>query len=202
MTGLHVQGFPYELTPVRSPDGTWEVRPDGVRGTAPATTDVFTDPVSGLATRSAPLLTASIDGDFQFSARISAQLRSLFDAGVLYCGFDEDHWFKFCFELSPAGIPTVVSVVTRGVSDDANSWPVNADNVYLRVSRIGATASLHASADGREWALVRHFALPGPGTGAYSVGFLVQSPTGPGCTVDFDEITLTPTTLKDNRDGS
>ena len=41
---------------------------------------------------------------------------------------------KLCFEHSPDRQPMIVSVVTRGVSDDANAFAVDGQTAWLRVS--------------------------------------------------------------------
>ena len=84
----------------------------------------------------ATLLGVPPDGDFQFSARVTVGFASTYDAGVLLLWVDDRHWGKLCFEFSPAGEPMVVSVVTRGVSDDANAFVVDGRTVWLRVSRV------------------------------------------------------------------
>jgi len=61
---------------------------------------------------------------------------------------------------------------------------------WLRLAKLGSAFALRASDDGRSWRLVRYFALK------------AQSPTGPGCTVTFDEIAYTAGRLGDLRDGS
>ena len=94
----------------------------------------------------------------------------------------------------------IVSVVTRGVSDDANGRVVAGDTVWLRVSRIGAGCALHASGDGERWELVRHFALDAPD--GLAAGFLAQSPTGEGCTATFDDVRFAAEPLAELRDGS
>ena len=114
-----------------------------------------------------------LDGDLQLSARVSVGFASTFDAGVLLLYAGEPAWAKLCFELSPDGRPMVVSVVTRDLSDDANAFAVEAEEIWLRISRIGAASAFHASQDGRRWELIRHFAL---GADA-ELGFLAQSPT-------------------------
>ena len=65
---------------------------------------------------------------------MSVDFAATFDAGVLLLWVDERHWGKLCFEFSPAGEAMVVSVVTRGVSDDANAFMVTGRSVWLRVS--------------------------------------------------------------------
>jgi uncharacterized protein len=108
-------------------------------------------------------------------------------------------WAKLFLELSPEGKPTVVSVVTRGVSDDCNSFVTERNDVWLRTARLGAAFAFHASTDGMHWELVRHFALAADSE--LQVGFLVQSPLGGGCTVRFDEIAFTQVRLEDIRSG-
>jgi regulation of enolase protein 1 (concanavalin A-like superfamily) len=148
----------------------------------------------------APALVGDIAGDFVLSARVRVAFASDFDAGVLVLHREERAWAKLCFEYSPDGEPMVVSVVTRGVSDDANSFVVDGDTVWLRIARMGPHFAFHASTDGERWRFVRHFALDEPER--YAAGFEAQSPVGQGCRVRFDEIHLEQRTLGDLRDGS
>jgi regulation of enolase protein 1 (concanavalin A-like superfamily) len=150
--------------------------------------------------RNAPLLAGPADGDFQLSARVSADLRATFDAGALVLRAADDAWVKLALERSPRGGATIVSVVTRGVSDDANAWAVAGASAWLRISRIGATCVLHASDDGARWDLVRHCAFDAPPR--VNAGFLAQSPTGDGCTATFADVRFAATTLAELRDGS
>ena len=127
--------------------------------TAGATTDWFIDPSRAAApVLNAPALVGSPSGDFLLSSRVAVEFASTFDAGALVLYGDQRVWAKLCFELSPARAPMVVSVVTRDLSDDCNSAVVDADHVWLRVSRIGAAFAFHSSSDGATWNLVRHFA--------------------------------------------
>lgn len=80
----------------------------------------------------------------------------------------------------------VVSVVTRGLSDDANGYSVDGNRVWLRISRMGGAMAFHASRDGQWWDLIRHFALDAGE--APLVGFVAQAPTGEGCEVRLDGI--------------
>jgi regulation of enolase protein 1 (concanavalin A-like superfamily) len=148
----------------------------------------------------ATLLGVPPAGDFQLSARVSVDFASTFDAGVLLLWIDERHWAKLCFEYSPAGEPMVVSVVNRGVADDANAFVVDGRLVWLRVSRIDHAFAYHASFDGTTWRMIRFFTIDDPS--AVSIGFEAQSPTGDGCAVTFDDIRFTRERLGDLRDGS
>jgi hypothetical protein len=108
-------------------------------------------------------------------------------------------WAKLCFELSPQEERMVVSVVTRGTSDDANCFVVDGDEVWLRIARMGPAYAFHASTDGSGWRLIRHFTL---GDLKPAVGFEAQSPTGEGCDVRFDDVRFEARRLTDLRDGS
>ena len=125
-------------------------------------------------------------GDFVLSAKVAVEFASTYDAGVLVLFRDALCWAKLCFEQPPNGDPMVVSVVNRRVSDDCNHFAVAASHVWLRVARGRDCFAFHASADGALWRLVRYFALEE--SVGISVGFAVQSPTGEGCRVRFDEI--------------
>jgi regulation of enolase protein 1 (concanavalin A-like superfamily) len=168
---------------------------------ADARTDWFIDPATGAGTSNAPLRLIEPAGDFRLRARVRVSLRSTFDAGILFVHGGPDVWAKLALERSPEGADTIVTVVTRGVSDDANGVTVPvAGQAWLRVSRIGRVYAFHHSADGVRWALARLFTL-GPVDG-HRVGVGAQSPTGEGLRVDFSDVVLDPTTLVDVRDGS
>jgi regulation of enolase protein 1 (concanavalin A-like superfamily) len=206
---LDVPGVPFPLSPSSSPAGAWQVDKETgtVIATAASHTDLFVDP--GATTtldaestlNAATLLGVPGEGDFQLSARVTVDFAATFDAGVLLAWIDERHWAKLCFEVSPAGEPMVVSVVTREVSDDANAFVVTGRSVWLRVSRIDQAYAYHASTDGKNWRMIRFFRI-GAASARDKVGFEAQSPTGDGCTVTFDDIRFAPQRLGDLRDGS
>jgi hypothetical protein len=101
-------------------------------------TDLFTDPATGEVTATAPYAAVGApDGDFTFSARVRPALLDSFDAGCLLVVVDGETWAKLACERSPQGDVMVVSVVTRGQSDDANGMLLDAADVWLRVARIG-----------------------------------------------------------------
>jgi regulation of enolase protein 1 (concanavalin A-like superfamily) len=114
----------------------------------------------------------------------------------------ERAWAKLCLEYSP-DVPTVCTVVTRGHSDDANSFTVDGSSVWLRISRTGRAFAFHASRDGKRWTFIRLFTLgEEKETSAALVGFMTQSPMGEGCVVTYDGIEFRPNWPKDLRDGS
>src|SRR2546421_645033 len=80
-------------------------------------------------------------------ARVRIDGTSTFDAGVLFIHADDTTWAKLCLELSPLAEPMIVSVVTRGVSDDCNSQTIEGKEAWLRVARRDGAFAFHASPD-------------------------------------------------------
>jgi len=193
-----VSGFPDALRP--SEEGAWRLGDSGdLVATAGPASDLFVDPAGGAPVLTAPSLLGSVPaGDFQLRARVSVDFAATYDAGVLLLWSDDRTWAKLCFEFSPQRKAMIVSVVTRGVSDDANGFTVDGSTAWLRVSRLGPAYAFHASADGTQWHMVRHFSL---GAATPEAGFEVQSPTGDGCTATFADISVTADRLGDLRDG-
>lgn len=164
-------------------------------------TDLFTPPDGSTPTNNAfCLLSTPQTGDWQFQAHVSVQQKALFDAGVLLVWHSDTHWAKLCLEQAASNRPMAVSVVTRGVSDDANGEVLEQPRAYLRISRLGQAFALHTSQNGTHWELLRHFSLD-IGLSPVQIGFLVQSPTGEGCQATFDKVTFTPSRLADLRSG-
>ncbi|MEU2728354.1 DUF1349 domain-containing protein [Streptomyces griseoviridis] len=187
------------------PDGNWSFEDGVLTGWAGPRQDRFVPPTEeGLdpASDAPRLLGAPPEGDFQLSARVTVGFAGAFDAGVLYVHVGERAWAKLCLEYSP-DVPTVCTVVTRGHSDDANSFTVDGSSVWLRVSRTGRAFAFHASRDGVRWTFVRLFTLgTEKETDAALVGFMAQAPMGEGCVVTYDHIEYRPSWPKDLRDGS
>lgn len=193
------------------PDAWTLADPSRLTGAAGPRTDLFVDPATGETTLNAPrLLAPTPAGDFQLSARVAVEFGTTFDAGALLLWAGDDAWTKLAFEYSPQGSGMVVTVVTRGRSDDANGYTVDGPAVWLRVARVGAAYACHASLDGARWDFVRHFGeftsrtsgSGNLGTVATAVGFEVQSPLGESCRATFADITFREATLLDLRDGS
>lgn len=179
---------------------SWNLATDNALSiTAEARTDWFIDPETGVVTRSAPALVLPVQGPYVLRALAAAEHAATYDAAVLFVYVADDVWAKLCLELSPQGQVTVVSVVTKGVSDDCNSVLVSGNSAYLRVAKLDRAYAFHYSTDGQWWSLIRYFTL-GDDPNA-QVGFIAQSPTGEGCTATFHDITFTPGKLADVRSG-
>jgi uncharacterized protein len=191
--------MPMPLSWLRPP-ARWSLEGGELRIDAGPKTDWFADPAGGLPVLNAPALVGHPpDDDFTLLARVRVDAASTFDAGVLFIHADDTTWAKLCLELSPRGEPMIVSVVTRGVSDDCNSQTIGGNEAWLRVARLDGAFAFHASQDGEWWEIVRSFALPARDV---DVGFAAQSPTGDGCGASFSEIAYASRRLAQLRDGS
>jgi uncharacterized protein len=197
---VSIAALPLPLRWLAEPQ-SWS-RPDGesLTLTAGPRTDRFADPqLAAPPTLNAPALVGEPSGDFRLSARVTVDFVATYDAGVLILHASDRVWAKLCFEYSPQREPMVVSVVTREVSDDCNSFVVDGASIWLRIARTGRAFAFHASTDGETWTFIRHFALDAAGEPA--VGFAAQSPTGEGCTVTFEQIAFEAAGLRDLRSG-
>jgi uncharacterized protein len=151
-----------------------------------AKTDWFVDPFDGTVAKTAPILLFTPGLDYVLSARVTVKFATKWDAGALMLWGDDHHWAKLSFELSPEGKPTLVTVVTRGLSDDCNSLPLPGDSVYLRIAKSSNTYVFYFSTDGESWQILRTFSLDTQLP--VRAGFESQSPAGAGVVAKFSAI--------------
>jgi uncharacterized protein len=149
-------------------------------------TDMFRDPNVAYNTDNAPKLLFIADSNFVLTAAIHHEFLSKWDGGALVVKADSLNWIKFCFEKDYTGQKRVVSVVTKGISDDCNSAAATANTVYYKIAKAGNVITLYYSMDGRGWFLIRH--LQFDSDAPLKIGFLAQSPTGQRCRVSFSDI--------------
>jgi uncharacterized protein len=200
VVALRLPGLPFALEPAGDPPAGCRVRHGALTLTAAAGTDLFVDPAgTGQPPDAGRLVGLPPPGDFMFTAQVTVEFASTYDAGVLLLHAGERRWAKLCFEYSPQLRPTAVTVVTREASDDSNSFEVDGNTLWLRITRSGQAWAFHASTDGTWWRLLRYFALDAE---PVRVGFLAQSPTGQGCAATFDHIGFRPGAPGNLRDGS
>jgi uncharacterized protein len=155
----------------------------------------FVDPFDGTVAKNAPILLFTPDSDYVFGARVTLKFITKWDAGALMLWGDDHHWAKLSFELSPGKKPTLVTVVTRGLSDDCNSSEVQGDSVYLRLAKSGTTYVFYFSIRGHDWQILRTFSLDTELP--IRVGFEAQSPAGSGAVVKFSAIAYDPHRIGD-----
>lgn len=192
-------GLPSPLAWQVAPSAWTQPHPDALTITAPAATDLFIDPDGTTSIANSPRLVFPVTGPAVLQAEVEVDFQDTFDAGVLLAYQTPTSWAKLCFERSPAGEPWVVSVVTRGRSDDANHYPVTDARVWLRVALLRRAMAFHASSDGRRWDLMRLFALADEPT---FLGFSSQAPHGERCEATFRNIAFRAELLADVRSGA
>lgn len=197
-------------SPVRTPwipfDLLWENSPKsfsvdktGLRIEAGDSTDMFRDPNVTYNTDTAPKLCFQPDQHFVLSASISHDFVSKWDGGALFLKSDSLNWIKFCFEKDYTGSRRVVSVVTKGVSDDCNSVAIRSNTVFFKMAKADNVVTLYYSEDGRRWFLVRH--LQFDCASHFTIGFLAQSPVGQSCRVSFGDIRYSAHRIRDPYTG-
>lgn len=179
----------------------WQIESDGsLTIVAGPDSDYFHDPSTGKRTASAPCALLTIEEpSFILSTRASLIAGDTFDAAVLFVRASDDLWAKLCLENSPAGAPTIVSVVTRGLSDDCNSVTLTRPEVCLRVAKTPNALAFHYSLDAKYWHLVRYFSLGTLDT--VQIGFVAQSPLGRGSQARFNDFAYRCGELGNLRDG-
>lgn len=179
----------------------WEPLPGGgIRVTAPAKADYFRDPAGVVMKDDAPFLSLEVTGSFVARARVRPTFASTYDSGVLMARHDEQNWAKLCFEKTDFGTTAAVSVVTRGLSDDANGVDLNVPDLWLQIARLENVFALHYSLDGSQFRMVRIFSMPVPAS--IRVGIVAQCPVGPGTMVDFDHFSIEQREIQNLRAGA
>ncbi len=162
--------------------------------------DFFNNPEDHSITSSAPFLYQDVQGDFIAKALVRPDFSSLWNAIALMVHIDNNNWIKFAFENSDATGKSIVTVVTKGISDDANGVILsNQNEVWLKLVRKDNIYSMHWSADGENFKMARLSAMPK--VNSVKVGIEVQSPVGESATHEIDFFAITKTTVKDLRKG-
>jgi len=192
---LSQSSLSWEHPPVK-----WEpLQGSGMRVYVPAQVDYFQDPAGKVTKDDAPYLWMSCSGDFVAQAHVRPAHTSTYDAAAIMARQDATHWGKLCFESTDFGTRAAVSVVTNGVSDDANGVDLTVADVWLQMARSGDVFGMHYSLDGINWRMVRLFRLPmAP---SIRVGLVAQCPVGAGATVDFLSFSVENHALSNLRAG-
>jgi len=179
----------------------WEALPgSGLRVHVSGWLDYFQDPNEVHIKDDAPYLWMNASGNFVAQVHLlKPPTTSMGDAGALMARLDAHHWGKICYECTSFGTIAAVSVVTNGVSDDANGADLSLSDVWLQMCRSGDVFGLHYSLDGRDWRMVRLFKLSLPKM--IKIGLVAQCPTGPGTTIDFLSFSVEPRTVDNLRAG-
>lgn len=172
----------------------------GIRITANPRCDYFLDPAGNHVMDTAPYLYLDVTGDFVAQALVTHLFKSTWDAAAIMVRQNESHWAKICFEATDFDTHAVVSVVTNGISDDANGvnyhWPL----IWLQIVRKGTVFGMHYSVDRIQWNMVRYFTIEA--TETVQVGMVAQSPIGiEGSEMDFLNFSIEKHSVENIRAG-
>lgn len=174
--------------------------------TAPAKTDFFCGSIDeceeGILPESlcnAPYYYTEIDGDFVLTVKVSHDFKDTYDSASVMVMKDPKCWAKCCFELTDFGTHAVVSVVTKGDSDDANGCNLEGNTAWLRICRVKNNFAFHYSADGENFYMMRFFHMPAEPI--VKVGLLAQAPTGSGGERIYENLSIVKKTVKNIRAG-
>ncbi len=160
-------------------------------------TNLFNNPAGTSKVNNAAMALFEPKGDFTLTAKVTGELKAVYDVAALVVYQNENLWAKFCYENSVKKEPTIVSVVTRDYSDDCNSV-LAGKYAYMSVVRKGNEFSFFYSADNKNWNMIRNFNLNI--TGQIKLGFAAHGSRGDGFTAIFSEIRYKDEALSDMRD--
>ncbi|HRF38423.1 MAG TPA: DUF1349 domain-containing protein [Saprospiraceae bacterium] len=168
--------------------------------TVDKSTDFFNNPEDGAISTTAPLLYEKIEGDFVVKALVRPDFEEVWNAVSLMVYMDSLHWIKFAFENSDATGPSVVTVVTKGVSDDANGAIMSGQKeVWLKLIRKNNNYSMLWSLDDKEYKMARLTSMPA--ADAVKVGIEAQCPVGESATHEILYYHSERKTVQDLRKG-
>ena len=179
---------------------TFSVKNGTLKVVAEKGTDFFNNPEDNTITSTAPLLFREIKGDFVAKTLVRPDFSSLWNAVALMVHIDNANWIKFAFENSDATGNSIVSVVTKKVSDDANGVILNDQNrVWLKLIRKNNIYAMHWSINGTDYKMARLSAMPK--VDLVKIGIEFQSPVGESANHEIEYFELAETTVKDLRKG-
>ncbi|MBT8298217.1 MAG: DUF1349 domain-containing protein [Maribacter sp.] len=179
---------------------SFEIENGTLKVVAEKETDFFNNPEDNKKTASAPILFQEITGDFVAKALVRPDFTSLWNAAALMVLIDKNNWIKFAFENSDATGRSIVSVVTKNVSDDANGVILSEqDQIWLKIVRKDHIYSMLWSKNGKDFKMARLTAMPI--IDSVKIGIEVQSPIGESSTHEIDYFGIQKTTVKDLRKG-
>ena len=140
-------------------------------------TDFFNNPEDSSIVGSAPYLYREVKGDFIFKALVQPDFSAQWNAVAAMLYIDSLNWIKFAFENSDATGPGIVSVATKGTSDDANGVILTDEAmVWLALVRKGNIYAMHWSINGEDFKMARLTSMKTQTK--VKVGIEAQSPVG------------------------
>ena len=183
-----------------NPPTEFEFQDGSLEITVVSGTDFFNNPETLEVTGTAPLLYREIEGDFVATALVQPDFGDMWNASSVMVFIDSLNWIKFAFENSDATGRTLVSVVTRETSDDANGpLMTGEDTIWLRVIKKSHLYALHWSLDRSNFKMARLCSMPE--SRQVRVGLEAQCPVGTIATHKFLYFSLESKTVDDLRLG-
>jgi len=194
--GKKINAIPYDLEVYNNPV-SYTIDNNVLEITALGKTNLINSPNEKSKVNNAPMILFEPEGDFTLSAKVSGDLKAIYDVAALVIYDNENTWAKLCYENSVFEEPTIVSVVTREFSDDCNSEKTG-EYAYLAVVKKSDEYSFFYSQDRKVWKMIRHFNLKT--SGKIKAGFAAHGSRGNGFTGIFSEIIYRDGTIHDMRD--
>jgi regulation of enolase protein 1 (concanavalin A-like superfamily) len=183
-----------------NPPTTYQLKDGVLQITAPEGSDYFNNPEDQSRTGTAPFLYQQVKGDFVAVAHLQPDFSDQWNAMALMVYIDSTNWIKFAFENSDATGTGIVSVVTRGVSDDANGVILNTDKrIWLKLIRKGDLYSMLWSRDGDTYRMARISAMKQMDSVRF--GIEAQCPVGKSAVHVCDYFSIVLKTVEDLRKG-
>jgi len=179
-----ISAIPYPLEILNTPV-KYSVNDSGISITAAGKTNMFNNPDEKSNVRNAPMILFEPKENFTISAKVSGELKAVYDVAALIIYSDSNTWAKFCYENSVEKEPIIVSMVTRTFSDDCNSLNTGSF-AYLSIVKKGNEYSFYYSVDKVNWMMIRHFNLKTENK--VKIGFAAHGSRGDGFTALFSDI--------------
>lgn len=182
-------GFPPDFAWQNTP-AEWSAKGNSLTIAAGKKTDWFVWPGGGYSADSSPRLMFKAANDFMFSTKVQVQSHKTYDSGCIALYGGPSIWAKLCLEAQADSRLDVISVVTRGRSDDVTSFAALGTSIYLKVASANGVIFFYASEDGKTWTIIRKFNLES--RDGLRAGFSAQSPDGEGARATFTEFDYLP----------
>jgi regulation of enolase protein 1 (concanavalin A-like superfamily) len=183
-----------------NPPKEFDIKDDQLQVLTSGNTDFFIDPENNKSTASAHFLFKEVKGDFITTLQVKPNFKDQWNACAILMIIDETHWIKLAFENSDATGKSIVTVVTRGISDDANGAVLNEfDTVWLKMIRKGKLFAMHWSTNGKDYYMARLAAMPD--SEVVKIGLEAQSPIGTAVLHEFKFLSIEQKTVEDLRKG-
>jgi len=159
---------------------------------AAAHTDYFNSP-GGQVKDNAPILLTEVDNTkpFTFQGLLTPGFteKGNFNAAALYIYSDPEMWQKFAFEQDMRGLHRVVTVRTKGTSDDNTHEAITeTGTVWYRITSNRGILMFSFSLDGASWQLVRMYRNDYPEK--LYLGISSQAPSEDTCRSTFEQLSI------------